>query len=198
MPYLIPKVFGFSLMILTMSVFRSSAFGDGCDAILRHGIRNIEISQSTTAAMATKYANNCSKDFSQLDEASLTTAEVQIFGFGGGGVGVSHSQREQRLRDACSQMQESFRNNASLYHELQTLYAPAFETWRQCKELDKYGVRFDPTIDEGNQWLTVALHYTGPTRSGILFYGTDADGFAVLNADSPKITARLPQLTVRG
>lgn len=154
-----------------------SASAQDCDALMRHGLRNIQISKSTEGLVATKYFNHCHKDFSSLSDSQLASAEVEVFGYGSGGGSFSRSQREDRLTDWCKTSKETAELNRSSYDETQNIYADALRAWEHCNQLKARDVTIEPIITPDGKNVEVTLRYTGATRSGVEFYGATSEGF---------------------
>lgn len=148
-----------------------------CDSIITHGLRNIQISKSSEAAIATNFFNHCQKNFLSLSDDVLGKAEVDIFGKGGGEVGYTRTQREDRLQDWCKSNKDLAYSNRTTYAETQVFYQGAVSAWEKCVALTSKDIRISPVISPDARTVNVGLVYTGHTKSGVLFYGAETEGF---------------------
>ncbi len=149
-----------------------------CDGILRHGLRNIQVSKSTEASVATKYFNHCNKDFSSMSDEQMGSVEVEVFGYGGGGGSISRKQREERLGEWCKTNSSTAKSHKSAYEESQLIYGDAVAAWNNCNELSSQDVIITPFISPDALDVDFSLQYRGPTKSGVKFYGVKPKGFS--------------------
>src|SRR5262249_13028163 len=155
----------------------SNAYSQDCDAILRNGIRNIQVSKSTEASIATQYYNNCGKNFSQVSDDVLASIEVEVFGFAGGSGSFNRSQKEQRLNEWCQQNSETAQMFRNAYHESQTIYAGAVSAWAQCNRLKSAAVQIEPQISPDAKTVDIRLTYRGSSTSGVQLAGVERENF---------------------
>jgi hypothetical protein len=163
----------FSLMIFS----NSSSHAQNCDSILVNGMRNITVSQSSAAATASKYYNNCGRDFATSSDDVLARAEVEIFGEGSGNGSFTRAQRETSLHNWCTSNEETAKSHSDEYNLTQTVYSGSVQAWDNCNKLKSRDVVISPSIVEDGRTVTVSLRYTGATQSGVLLTGIDSEGF---------------------
>lgn len=166
------------LCIVTAVSTASYAVASSCDPILTHGLRNIQVSKSSEAAIATKFFNHCQKDFNSLSESSLASAEVEIFGQGAGGGNYSQNSRKERLVEWCTQNRDLAVSNRTAYSESQVFYQGAVSAWEKCNALNSKDIRISPVITPDAKTVSIGIVYAGNTTSGVLFYGIKAEGFS--------------------
>ena len=170
------SIFGAFVSLLT-GVASSVIAAPNCDAIIVHGMRNIEVSQSTEAAVATKYFNHCQKNFESLTDESLASAEVEIFGQGAGGGDYSRKKREERLSQWCTTNSETAISNRSAFSESQVFYQGAVSAWEKCNALQKKDIIITPVITPDTKTVNIGIVYHGNADS-VLLYGLDTEGFS--------------------
>lgn len=163
--------------IILLVTLATQGRAQDCNALLTHGLRNIQISRSAAAAKATSYFNHCRKDFHSLSEGEIATAEVEVFGYGGAAGGQSREKREQQLTDWCVTHKQEAEANQNLYTESQLIYGEAVQAWTRCNELKSKDVRVETAITSDAKTVDLTLQYAGAAKSGILFYGVEAEGF---------------------
>lgn len=166
---------GVSLMVMPS---QSLGAASSCDAIITHGLRNIEVSKSTEAVIATKYFNHCQKNFENLTDDVLASVEVEIFGQGAGGGAFSRQRREQRLNEWCTTNREIAISNRTSYNESQVFYQGAVSAWERCVALYAKDVRITPVITPDAMTVNIGVVYNGNTRSGVLLYGVKTENFS--------------------
>ena len=157
--------------------FSTVSYALGCDNILSHGIRNIQIEKSAAGAIATKYFNHCKKDFSAASDDVMGSIEVEVLGYGSGGADFTRQQREERLIDWCKTNKEYAESNQEKYAESQILYGEAVSAWENCKALAADGLRVEPAISADSRQVDISIVYDGPAPSGVKFYGVKSTGF---------------------
>ena len=166
------------LIIIVGSMFFSTAsYALGCDGILSHGLRNIQIEKSAAGAIATKYFNHCLKDFSSTSDDVMGSIEVEVFGYGSGGGQFSRQQREEKLVDWCKTNKEYAESNQEKYAESQIIYGEAVAAWENCKTLASDGLRVEPTISADSRQVDISVVYNGRAPSGVKLYGVKSTGF---------------------
>ncbi|WP_299659327.1 hypothetical protein [uncultured Psychromonas sp.] len=162
---------------LIISFISSEAIANSCNAILKHGIRNIQISKGTESSVATKFFNHCHKDFNELDDRMMGNLEVEVFGYGGGGGNLSRDKRNKRIIDWCKANKEISVSNSTSYQESQIIYADALSAWSNCNQLSADKVKITPYISPDARDVDISLKYTGSSTSGVKFYGVKQKGF---------------------
>lgn len=150
---------------------------NSCNAIITHGLRNIEVSKSSEASIATKYFNHCQKNFESMSDDMLVSVEVEVFGKGAGGGDFSRQRREQRLNEWCTTNKETAISNRTAYNESQVFYQGAISAWERCTALYAKDVRITPVITPDARTVNIGVVYGGNTKSGILLYGVRAENF---------------------
>ncbi len=165
-----------ALVLIFAGFFNPVMAAPNCDAIIVHGMRNIEVSQSTEAAVATKYFNHCQKNLESLTDESLASAEVEIFGQGAGGGNYSRKKREERLSQWCTTNSETAISNRSAFSESQIFYQGAVSAWEKCNALQRKDIVITPVITPDTKTVNIGIVYHGNSDS-ILFYGLDSEGF---------------------
>lgn len=148
-----------------------------CDAIIVHGLRNIEVSSTKVEALSMKYQQNCGKDFAATSDETLANAEVQVFGYGGGSGGFSRKQREERLKQWCDTNQAAASSVGSTSTNSHTFYQGAVTAWDSCNRLYSQSMIINPIISPDARNVSIGIVYTGPSPSGVKLYGVQADGF---------------------
>ncbi|MFM8442843.1 MAG: hypothetical protein ACKN9W_05805 [Methylococcus sp.] len=164
------------LSIIALSMLTEIGFAN-CDAILSQAMYNITISKSTGVTIATKYFNNCGKDFTSLSDSQLAQAEVEIFGYGSGGGGISRTKREERLTEWCITNKETAFEYKDKLEETRTIYAESVRAWGNCNALASRDVQVEPIVSDNQKIVSYAMRYTGPTTSGVIFFGVMRSGF---------------------
>lgn len=165
-------------LLFSFSAIQNS-FALNCDAILQHGLRNITITSSSEATVATKYFNHCHKDFSSLSESTIGSLEVEIFGYVGGDGNLSLSKRSDRLNDWCKTNSTSAKANHSAYEESQIIYGQAVTAWESCNKLDADGLKtnFFITPDSKNVDIGIRFVPSGTDSTTIELYNVISKGF---------------------
>lgn len=168
------KKYFLALCLVTMNPANAS----DCNALLKHGIRNIEISKSTEAAVVTKYFNHCEKDYDSYSDSTLAAAEVEVFGYGAGGGSYDRSRASTKLNEWCKTNESLAKGNSALYEETRTIYSEALNAWNQCNDLaNREQVFVDHVISPDSSFLEISLAYKGGARSGVEFFGVKSRGF---------------------
>jgi len=166
------------LIYTVMFHLASEAYALDCDAIMRHGLRNIQISKSSGASVATKFFNHCNKNFSDMEENDLTAVEIKVLGYGDGAGSSNKTKRVEKLDDWCKTNKETATENKAGYEESQEMYGGAVSAWDNCNVLNSKQVEIKPIISPDAKDVEFTLKYTGPTLSGIGFYGVKTKGFS--------------------
>jgi hypothetical protein len=148
-----------------------------CNALLSQGIKNIEITKSADASLATKYFNNCGKDYHSMDQNELIQATVEVYGYGSGGGTFDREAAERNLQQWCTTNKEAAESHRDLYQESQTIYSDALTAWSNCNALAARQVTFETAVNGDNTIVDLSLYYTGPGSSGVEFYDAEGDGF---------------------
>jgi len=167
------------LSLFVLAILSNGAYSatSSCDAIITHGLRNIEISKSSEATIATRYFNHCQKNFESLSDDTLGSVEVEIFGQGAGGGSYSRKRREDRLQEWCTTNRDLAYTNRTAYAESQVFYQGAVSAWEKCIALNSKDIRISPVISPDARTVSVGIVYGGATTSGVLFYGVKTEGF---------------------
>lgn len=153
----------------------ATANGQNCDALLQHGLRNVEVRYSSQASLATKWYRNCGLNFNDTSDSTLAHAEVEIFGSGGGGADFSRQQRETRLHRWCEENRELAQAAQSQYVQAENLMSEAVTAWSQCTVLASKGLQTQPIISADRRTVNLNVSYTGP--SPIEFFGVESENF---------------------
>lgn len=175
----IPRCFPIAAVVVQIMTISTSSYAatSSCDTIITHGLRNIEVSKSTEAAIAARYFNHCQKNFESLSDEQLGSVEVEVFGQGAGDGSYNRKRREERLQTWCTTNRDLAISNRTAYTESQVFYQGAVSAWEKCNALYSAHVRITPEITPDGRTVDIGIVYTGPTRSGILFYGIKTEGF---------------------
>lgn len=153
----------------------SAVLAQDCNALIAHGLRNIEIQKSSSAAIATKYYRNCGMTFEDLSDTVIATLEVEVFGYGSGDGGFSRVQREQRLKQWCVTNREYAQSAQDLYVESQSIMAEALSAWSHCTDLAARGVHTEPRISGNQRIVDLSVSNTG--AGSVEFYGVAPTNF---------------------
>lgn len=164
--------------VLALVAGGKPAFSASCDAILTHGLRNISISKSEEALVATNYFNHCQKNFETMTDEVMARAEVEIFGYGGGGGSFNRSQTRARLEQWCTTNASTAQQNRSGYMESQTFYQGAVSAWESCIRLDSKDITVTPVISPDGRTVDIGIVYRGGGKSGVNFTGLPVEGFS--------------------
>lgn len=148
-----------TLAVLLMN--SPSARAQDCSAIIRHGLRNIEITHTEDVRTAALYFNHCQKNFSSLNESQLAQVEVEIFGQGRGGGGYSAEKRKEELVQWCTTNRQSALSHQTEARNVQTFYAGAVAAWSKCNELASRNFHISPEISDDQKRVVFDLFYTG-------------------------------------
>ncbi|HEX3126566.1 MAG TPA: hypothetical protein VH394_04490 [Thermoanaerobaculia bacterium] len=181
------------LAFIFFGMVSSAALAQDCNALIAHGLRNIEIQKSSSAAVATKYYRNCGMKFSDISDSVLATLEVEIFGYGSGNGGFSRAQREQRLDQWCITNREYAQSAQDQYVESQTIMAEALSAWSHCTDLAARGVHTEPRISGNQQIVDLSVSNTG--AGAIQFYGVTPTNFSC-DTQVPKMKAAQVKATL--
>lgn len=157
--------------------FQSVSFAEECNALLSHGLRNIRVTKSAEASLVAKYNQFCKINYDNQSEAVKAHIDVEVFGSGAGNAGMSSEKKKETLNHWCAENRERAESSKAMYDEVQEFYKDAVEAWNRCNELKGYHVQMTPKITPDAKTLAVSLRYTGPTKSGVLYMGVEADGF---------------------
>jgi hypothetical protein len=155
----------------------STCIAQDCNAILQHGLRNVSISKSQEARIATTYYNNCGVDYKSMSDSQLASVEVSVFGYGSGSGGYSRTQREDRLNQWCTTNKASAESHKIHYQEAQDIYAPAVAAWDSCNKLASNSVQIVPLITPDDRTVDIKLKYTGPTSNQVTLQRIVQEGF---------------------
>lgn len=169
------KAASLGCLIAIASLFSTQADALSCNALLKHGLTNVKIKNSSAGSVATKYFTHCHKDFSSLDDQSLGSVSVEILGYGGGDGAFQRSKTTEELTQWCKVNQEFAQENKELYEESREIYGQAVEAWNSCNKLASQGVVVDVEILPNNQVIDIGLRNNGP--SPVEYLGVTADGF---------------------
>lgn len=180
------------IIICAAFVFASLMTGakaDSCDSILTAGLRNITVSYSAEAAIAHSYYNNYQKDFHAMSDDQLATAEAEIFGSGKGNAGYSRAQRENDLRVWVETNKATAESAKKEYEYSNLIYQGSIQAWSDCNALRaKSSVEINPVISPDSKTVAMSVRYIGFTKSGVKFYGVNAEGFQCnINVPSEKL-----------
>lgn len=183
------KTVAISSIFLALSTTQAA---DSCDAIITHGLRNIQVSKSSEAAIATKYFNHCQKQFSSMSDQELAQASLEIIGKGSGGASYDRKRTEERLNQWCTDNRELAQSNKTAFNESQEIYQGAVSAWEKCTALYARGVQITPSITPDARTIGIGLVYKGDTNDGVLFYGVRAEDFKCQITGPGGSTVKLP------
>jgi hypothetical protein len=170
---------GAAFALLGLITFSVPVAAQDCNALLAHGLRNVEVKYSSRAALATKYYRNCGLDVASLSDTVIGNVEVEVFGYGSGSGGLTRTQREDRLRRWCIQNKELAQSAQDDYVRSESTMAEAVSAWSHCNELANRGVQTRPVISPDQRTVSMNISFTGPVikGSGVEFYGVKSENF---------------------
>jgi hypothetical protein len=148
-----------------------------CDAIISHGLRNIEISQSQDAAIAFKYFKHCQKNFNSMSDSEIATAGIEVFGYGSGDGSSSRKRSQEQLEQWCTINKSTAIRNQSSYQQSEIIYQGSVSAWESCNALSSKGLIVDPRITPDRKTVDIGIVYKGDTKSGIILTGIATEGF---------------------
>jgi hypothetical protein len=154
-----------------------SAWSQNCDSIIVHGLRNVSVSQSEESSTALKYFNRCEVNVSSYTDEQLTSAEVEVFGYGSGGGTYSRAQREERINNWCQTNKDVALAHKSSLQSSQTIYQGAVSAWETCVRLASRDIQIIPIIAPDARTVDIGIVYKGSGDSGVRLTGIVADGF---------------------
>jgi hypothetical protein len=150
------------LFVTACLAFAPITIGQDCNAILAQGLRNVQVSKSQDAAVATKYYNNCGLDFSKVSDEILVATEAEVFGYWGGHGNVTRTQREEKLHQWCITNKEYAESHHQAYNEGQSIFAPSVTAWDNCNKLASHSIEILPLITPDDRTVDIKVGYTGP------------------------------------
>ena len=168
------------LIAATFTVFLAAnviAGTPNCDAIISHGLRNVEVTESESAATSLKYFNHCQKNFSLMTDSQMAAAEVEVFGVGAGDGSYSRQRREERLEQWCTTNKSVAISSQSFNQRSQTFYQGAVAAWESCNTLGSKDIIIKPVISADRKTVDIGIVYRGGTASGIILSGLATEGF---------------------
>lgn len=142
-----------------------------CDAILTHGLRNIELMESNNAVEALKFANYCEFDQNQQSEDQVASAHIEIFGHGKGSGGYSRTSYQNDIKSWCDLRRDQYSQGATVTAQSQTIHQGAVDAWSQCNQVNSESLHINPIISADRRIVDIGVVYTGPTASGVPLYG---------------------------
>lgn len=166
-----------SAWALTVALVIVGSARADCDAILTHGLRNIELMESTNSVDALKFANHCEFDQNQKSDDQVASAHVEIFGQGNGSGGYSRSSYQNDIKSWCDLRRNQYSQGASVTAQSQTIHQGAVDAWSQCNKVNSESLRIEPIISADRRIVDIGVVYTGPTTSGVLLYGVEPLNF---------------------
>ncbi|WP_325089345.1 hypothetical protein [Burkholderia contaminans] len=166
------------IIIGALGVTLSIQANAGCDSIITHGLRNIEITESHNSVEALQYANHCEFDQNQKSDSEITQAHVEIIGEGSGGAGYNRSTYINDIKSWCDTRKGKYAAGAGTTTQSQTFYQGAVSAWQACNQLNADSLRVDPQISPDRRIVDIGIVYTGPTQSGVLLYNIATEGFS--------------------
>lgn len=167
-----------ALFFLFATVLAFGQTTNNCNAILQHGLRNVNISMSSEASIARKYENHCDKDYSLLTDEQVGSIEAEVFGYGGGEGSYSRREREERLREWCKTNEQEAKANKESLVQSSIIYGRAYEAYEKCLELQADKIQFNYQPSEDFKTININMQYTSPTISdGIFLTGVETEGF---------------------
>jgi hypothetical protein len=182
-----------ALIIMTTT---NPAVGQDCNALVTHGLRNVEILKSSDAMVATKFYRNCGLDYSSRSDDQMASLEVEVFGYGKGGGAYSRQQREEALRQWCVQNESTAQRAGNLYRESQTIFSDALQAWTSCNALLQDKIQTSPQVSADQRTVDLSVRYTGPGEP--LFYGVEAENFTCDTRIPGLTNAQARQALTRG
>lgn len=158
-----------------------------CNALLDHGLRNIRISQGSSAATKFLYTNHCYKQFDQMSDSQLAEAEAEVFGYGGGSAGYTRDKREERLVDWCKTSKEEAESSAAKHNESRLIYDKALQAYTSCNKLAANSIRASVQIAADQSRANFNLRYVGGAISGVQFLGVNHQQNFTCSTTGPRI-----------
>lgn len=148
-----------------------------CDAIVNHGMRNIEITESSKSVQSLKYLNHCQKDFASMSDTELVHVEAEIYGQGKGSGDYSRNKRAESLRQWCTTNQAAAQSASSATAQSITFYQGAVSAWESCNKLYSKDIKINPVISPDAKTVDIGISYSGATASGVILMGIIAQNF---------------------
>lgn len=143
---------------------------ESCDSILSNGIRNIEVTKGSSAALSMKYENYCNKDYENSSSTFLAEAEVSVFGVGSVEGKLDKKSVTTKLKDWCSTNKNKAASSSDSYAESNSISQAAVTAWQQCKALQaNQEVSIRSKISTDLKHAIITLKYTGGSKDGVPF-----------------------------
>jgi hypothetical protein len=159
-------------------------FGQGCEALLQHGLRNVTRVASSDVYSRVDFAQDCGSDWSSRSDQTIASLAIRI-GLNGGKAGFSRTETEQALKEWCRINESKVHTDRAAMTETSILADYAVNAWSQCVALEREDVRIRPAVTPDAQTVTVAVQYTGTGRVGPQFLGALADGYRLESVMGP-------------
>jgi hypothetical protein len=154
-----------------------------CQALLNHGLYNIEIKTSQDDVSQNLFNQLCSESFSldSLSESKVKSFGASLsyagFGIGGSSSGGSSKEQVKVARDQfCSTMSSQASSNVQVSSEVRTLFPEALTTFERCLELEAKGLHIDVQIQPSSQAAkTIVYGLTSTTPGSLKLTGVNID-----------------------
>lgn len=164
----------------------------GCDAILQHGLRNIEISESKNAVESLQYSNYCEYNLSEKSDSQIAQAHVEIFGQGQGGGSYNRTSYSNDIKSWCDARKSQYSSGSAYTTKSKIFYQGAVSAWDSCNKLNSADLKVTPEISPDRTVVDIGVVYSGPTEGGVLLYKVVPKGFSCKTATPQGDEVRYP------
>lgn len=172
------RIIGFVLVMAISFLRPVASFAQGCDALLEHGIRNIQISSSQNSLDSLNYHKYCKRDLDTEDSSFWAQVEVDVIGYGSGGAAASINEKRTKLRSFCTETKKTLTKDGREFARNETISRDALTAWQTCKSYEAQSeVDFNFDISSDAKTAAITLRYTGSATDGIGFGGVSESGF---------------------
>ena len=142
-----------NLLLVIVFAVASPVTAQNCDALLEHGLYNVEIRSSERDFQQSLYNRVCSADFKYTQSGSSSAesvgASLSYAGFGIGGSssgGKTQQEVESSRQEFCSSMSSKTSDQVAVSSEVRMLHNRALETYERCLSLQDNQVRIDMSV----------------------------------------------------
>jgi hypothetical protein len=167
-----------SIFLIAVATLYTSgnALAAQCNALLDHGLRNVQSKYGAMGSISMKYQRNCGKNFNSMSDEIIANAEVEVFGYGSLDGGFSRDSREQRLNEWCKENKDYAQSHKEESELSQTIYSEAVKAWESCQRMESKALQVVPLISNDSMRVDIGMRYTGGGQ-GIYFQGIKSKGF---------------------
>ena len=152
--------------------------GTTCDAILKHGIYNIDQQFSKNTKVDYLLETHKGINFSSLDEQSVFALEVKVYGYGKGKGGANISKRRLDLKEWFDQQEKKSDVDEQTVKEIRRIETAALDAWIRCQEINADSeISMQTSISEDDNLVNISLRYTGHSNSGITLIDVSDNNF---------------------